>query len=152
MSFFSVTTVRPVFENGFGWLTCGVELIVTERLPCATAQAASVTDWFITTEPVRALITTFADGVARATSRFSMSARNATRASVDAGMRTCTTRPSRACAVPLPIRSLIERTTSRAVLKSLVLRSSCRNSPWLSGVGTLRSTVAPSGIRPALSD
>ena len=119
MSVFSVTTVRPVSENGFGWLTCGVELIVTDRLPCATAQASSVTDWFITTEPVRALITTLAAGVARATSRFSMSARKATRASVDAGMRTRTTRPSSACAVPLPIRALIERTTSRAVLKSL---------------------------------
>ena len=63
-------------------------LIVTDRLPCATAQAASVTAWFITTEPVRALITTLAAGVASSTSRFSISARKATRASADSGMRT----------------------------------------------------------------
>ena len=36
MSAFSVTAVWPVFENGPGWLTEGVVLIVTERLPCAT--------------------------------------------------------------------------------------------------------------------
>ena len=75
MSAFSVTTVWPPRENGSGWLAVGVVLIVTDRLPCATAQAASVTAWFITTEPVRALITTLADGVACRMSRFSMSAR-----------------------------------------------------------------------------
>ena len=42
----------------------GVVLIVTERLPCATAQAVSVTAWFMTIEPVRALITTLAAGAA----------------------------------------------------------------------------------------
>ena len=74
MSAFSVTTVWPVRANGSGWLTDGVVLIVTDRLPCATAQAASVTAWFITIEPVRALITTLAAGVGGLTSRFSMSA------------------------------------------------------------------------------
>ena len=39
MSAFSVTTVWPPATNGAGWLTGGVVLIVTDRLPCATAQA-----------------------------------------------------------------------------------------------------------------
>jgi hypothetical protein len=39
--------------------------------------------------------------------------------------------------------------TARAVAKSLLLRSSRMLSPWFSGVGTERSTVAPSGMRPA---
>ena len=90
-------------------------LIVTDRLPWATAQAASVTAWFMTIEPVRALITTLAEGVACLTSRFSISAMKLTRASAEGGMRTRTARPSSASAVPLPIRLLIARTTSRAV-------------------------------------
>ena len=107
--------VWPVRENGIGWLTVGVVLIVTERLPCATAQAARVTAWFITTEPVRALITTLAAGVEGLTSRFWISAMKATRASVDSGMRTRIARPSIASAVPGPMRALIAFTTSRAV-------------------------------------
>ena len=90
MSAFSAATVWPLRRTAPGWLTTGVELIVTDRLPCATAQAASVTAWFITTEPVRALSTTLAAGAASSSARFSMSARKATRASVDAGMRTRT--------------------------------------------------------------
>ncbi len=31
-----VTTVRPR-DSGLGWLTCGLSVIVTVRLPCATA-------------------------------------------------------------------------------------------------------------------
>jgi hypothetical protein len=57
MSAFSVTTVCRR-DSGAGWLITGVELMVTDRLPCATAQGPSVTAWFITIEPVRALITT----------------------------------------------------------------------------------------------
>src|SRR5664279_1377248 len=52
MSDFSVTVVCPTFANGPGWLTEGVVLIVTERLPCATAHAAIVTAWFMTIDPV----------------------------------------------------------------------------------------------------
>ena len=62
MLVFSVTTVCPP-DSGAGWLITGVELMVTDRLPCATAQGPSVTDWFTTIEPVRALITTRAEGV-----------------------------------------------------------------------------------------
>ncbi len=40
----------------------GVVPMVIDRLPCATAQGPSVTAWFSTTEPVRALMTTLADG------------------------------------------------------------------------------------------
>ena len=80
-----------------------------------------------------------------------MSAMNETRAFADAGMRTRTARPSMASAVPLPIRSLMTRTTSRAVAKSLALRSSWIASPWFMGVATARSTVAPSGMRPEAS-
>ena len=47
MSAFSVTAVWPVRENGPAGSTVGVVLIVTDRLPCATAQAASVTAWFM---------------------------------------------------------------------------------------------------------
>ncbi len=65
MSAFSRDHRLAPADSALGWLTTGVELMVTDRLPCATAQAASVTAWFITTEPVRALITTFAAGAAR---------------------------------------------------------------------------------------
>ncbi len=47
-------------EKGPGWLITGSVLITTDRLPCATAQSLMRTVWFITTEPVRALITTLA--------------------------------------------------------------------------------------------
>jgi hypothetical protein len=40
MSAFSATTVWPP-DSGPGWLMTGVELIVTDRLPCATAQATA---------------------------------------------------------------------------------------------------------------
>jgi hypothetical protein len=49
------------------------------------------------------------------------------------------------------MRLLITRTTSLAVAKSLELRSSWMVSPWLIGVATARSTVAPSGMRPEAS-
>ena len=123
--------------------------MTTARLPCATAHAASVTDSFITIEPVRPLRTILAEGGASSSCRFSTSAMKATRASADSGMRTRTLRPSSACATPSPILRLITRATSRAVLKSLAFRSSCSESPCASDVGTLRSTVAPSGTRPA---
>ncbi len=55
-----------------------------------------MTDWFITTDPVRALMTTLADGGISSTLRFSMSAMKLTRASGEVGMRTRTTRPSTA--------------------------------------------------------
>ena len=97
MSAFSATTVWPLATAAPGWLTTGVVLIVTDRLPCATAQAPSVTASFITTEPVRALRTTLAAGLASCTGRFSMSAMKATRSSgVGRACCTRTTRPSSA--------------------------------------------------------
>src|SRR6185369_7600365 len=69
MSARSVTMVWPARANGPGWLAIGVVLTVTERLPCATAHGASVTAWFMTIEPVRALITTLAAGIACLISR-----------------------------------------------------------------------------------
>mmetsp|Transcript_22405 Transcript_22405/g.88713 ORF Transcript_22405/g.88713 Transcript_22405/m.88713 type:complete len:376 (+) Transcript_22405:100-1227(+) len=149
MSVFSATAVWPL-DSALGWLMIGVELIVTDRLPWATAQDASVTAWFMTIEPVRALMTTRAAGVAMSTLRFSTSARKATRSSGVSGARTRTTRPSRAWAVPGPLALLMAWATARAVAKSLLLRSNCRVSPWASGVGTERSTRAPAGMRPAL--
>ena len=94
----------------------GVVLIVTDRLPCATAQAPSVTASFMTTEPVRALSTTRAAGRSSSSGRFSMSARKATRSPAGAaGMRTRTVRPSRAVAVPSPLAALMASATARAV-------------------------------------
>ena len=55
MSDFSVTVVCPC-DSPLGWLTVGVVLMLIDRLPCAMAQGPSVTDWFITIEPVRELI------------------------------------------------------------------------------------------------
>ena len=66
ISAFSVTTVAPC-EKGAGWLTWGVVEIETDRLPWATALCPSVTDWFITTEPVRAFTMTRARGRTAAT-------------------------------------------------------------------------------------
>jgi len=114
MSVLSVTTVWPP-EFGAGWLTCGLELIVTDRLPCATAHGASVTAWFITMEPVRAFITILAAGAVRAMSRFSRSARKSTRALESVGALTLMTRPSSARAVPAPLLALIALATARAV-------------------------------------
>ena len=58
ISAFSLTTVCPPVLSGEGWLMTGVELTVTDRLPCATATGSSETAWFMTTEPVRALTIT----------------------------------------------------------------------------------------------
>ena len=60
------------------WLTTGVELIVTDRLPCATAQGSSITLRFNTTEPVREFRITFALASSKVTLRFSRFARNDT--------------------------------------------------------------------------
>ena len=109
-----MTTVRPA-ASAFGWLTVGVVEIVTDRLPCATAQAPSVTDSFSTTEPVRALRITFAAGLDSVTGRFSMSAMKATRRSVSTGMLTRTMRASTATAVPGPLAWLMACATELAV-------------------------------------
>jgi hypothetical protein len=57
---FCVTTVWPPVTAALGWLMTGVELMLMDRLPCAMAQGPSVTAWFSTMEPVRALMTTLA--------------------------------------------------------------------------------------------
>ena len=115
MSVFSVCTVRPP-DKGPGWLTTGVVVMVTVRLPCATAQGPSVTASFITSEPVRALSTTRAEGRASSSDRFSMSDRKATRLPSPSGMRTRTLRPSSACAVPAPLALLMVSATRPAVV------------------------------------
>ena len=107
---------KELRQRAPGWLMTGVALMVTERLPCATAQALSDTAWFITTEPVRALITTLAAGAASSMDRFSTSARKPMRSSGAAGMRTRTVRPLSGWAMPCPILRLMARATSRAVL------------------------------------
>src|SRR3546814_7360434 len=68
------------------------------------AASSMVTVRFITTEPVRALITTLARAGATLTCRLSTCERNAAWASGFKGPRTCTTRPSSAVAVPVPTR------------------------------------------------
>ena len=90
-------------------------VIVTDRLPCATAHGASVTAWFITMEPVRAFITILAAGAVRSMFRFSRSARKPTRWSASSGALTLTTRPSSARAVPAPLLALMALATARAV-------------------------------------
>ena len=113
-----MTTVWPPRERLRLAIT-GCALIVTDRLPCATAQAASVTAWFITTEPVRALMMTFGDGSAGVTSRFSSARQKATRCVLSAGACTRIARPSTAVAVSAPSVRLIASTMRVAVVKSL---------------------------------
>ena len=67
-------------------------------------------------------------------------------------MRTRTTRPSSASAVPLPIRSLIDaHDLARGREVAAVEVELDRVALGRSASATLRSTVAPSGMRPALS-
>ena len=127
-------TVCPP-EKAPGWLTTGVEDTVTERLPCATALGASATDWFITTEPVRAFTITLAGAAVSATSIDSSSARKPTRCAGSRGSGTCTTRASIATAwrPSLPGRRrifwLIASVTSRTSEKSVRLSSTRIESP-----------------------
>ena len=149
MSLFCATTVCPR-DSGLGWLMTGVLLMTIERLPCAMAHGPRVTAWLSTIEPVRALMTTLAAGVDSGSCSSSSSAMKFTRAPGSMGARTCTVRPSSAVAASWPTRALIASATLRAVWKSVAARFSVMVSPPCSGVGTLRSTCAPSGMRPAL--
>ncbi len=63
-----------------GWLITGVELMLTDRLPWAMAQAPRVTAWLSTIEPVRELMTTLAEGVEFSSGNSSISAIKDTRA------------------------------------------------------------------------
>ena len=47
-------------ENGAGWLTCGVSVMVTVRLPCATATVETRTSLPMTMMPERSSITILA--------------------------------------------------------------------------------------------
>ena len=118
---------------------------------CLQPLGLSVTDWFITTEPVRALTITRAGGVTEATSRFSSSAMNATLLS-GCGSFTRITRASIAWAswLPPPILRLIASATLLAAEKSVVRSSSWIESWASTAFGTARSTVAPPSTRPAL--
>ena len=149
MSLFCATTVWPC-DSGPGWLMTGVELMVIDRLPCAMAHGPSVTAWFSTTEPVRALITTLAAGCATSIGSSSSSAMKLTRSPGLVGACTCTVRPSSAVAWPGPWRALMACATRRAVWKSEAFSPRVMVSPSFSGVGTVRSTCAPCGTRPAL--
>ena len=144
-----VTTVWPC-DSGAGWLTSALLPITIERLPCATAQASSVTAWFITIEPVRPLSTTLGACWVGVTSSASSAPRKATRWSCCCGACTWITRPFCAVAVAGPKRRFSASTTRLAVPKSLSLSSSVTVSPCPSSVGTLRSTVAPPLMRPTL--
>src|SRR5256885_626742 len=149
MSDFWATTVWPC-EKAPGWLITGVVLMVMARLPCAMAQGPRVTAWLSTMEPVRALITTLAEGLEVSIGISWISAIMRTRDPGSWGADTRTVRPSSACATPWPMRWLMARTTLSAVWKSVAFRPSVMLSPSLIGVGTARSTWAPCGTRPAL--
>ncbi len=146
---FCVTTVCPP-ENGAGWLTAFSVLMTIDRLPCETAQLSSVTAWFITTEPVRALRITLAAVCAGVRLMLSRAPRKATRWLLSAGARTRITRPSWAAAVPVPKCRLTASTTLLAVEKSVSFNSRYTESPCPNAVGTARSTVAPEEMRPTL--
>ena len=146
----SATTVWPPVDKGLGWLITGVVLMVTDRLPCAMALGPSVTAWFITMEPVRALITTLAEGMEFSMLNSSISAIKLTRAFGSVGARTWIVRPSAAWAVPSPKRRLMACATLRAVWKSDASNPRLMLSPSCNGVATARSTWAPLGMRPAL--
>src|SRR6476661_2481115 len=53
-------TVAPLRENGSGWLTCAVSVMVTVRLPCATATIETRTSRPMTMMPERSSITILA--------------------------------------------------------------------------------------------
>ena len=125
--------------------------MVTDRLPCATAQGSSLTSWFITTEPVRALTTTRAAASAGVTSIFCSLATKPTRSDARAGARTLIVRPSAACAVSVPNCLLMAVTMFCTVPKSVVPVSSWMLPASPTVACTARSTVAPLAIRPAPS-
>src|SRR4051812_35330773 len=81
---FDTTTVLP-FDRGAGWLASLFGEMVIDRLPCEMAHASRVTDWFITTDPVRAFMMTLALATAGLTSRPSRMPRKATRWSDEDG-------------------------------------------------------------------
>ena len=123
MVVFAVCTVSPP-DRALGWLTAVSVLMITVRLPWEMAQSFSVTAWFITTEPVRALIMTRARPCAGLTCKFSIRDRKATRA-LPSGARTLIMRPSSAEAISLfgDSSRLIASTSRVAVVKSVVFNS-----------------------------
>src|SRR5690625_882962 len=104
------TAVRPC-ENGSGWLTCGVSLIVTRRLPCATAAAFTRTPSLTTTVPVRLLNTTRGRTRPSSTSSSSSMAMKRMRWLLSAGARTEIRVAFMAVAVPEPNVSSTASTT-----------------------------------------
>ncbi|KAG1585272.1 hypothetical protein G6F46_014874 [Rhizopus delemar] len=68
-------TVWPSVKGVSGCDTWFWRLMMTDRLPCATAASSIMTVRFMTTEPVRALMMTLATVGARATCRSSTSDR-----------------------------------------------------------------------------
>ena len=80
-----LTTVVWPFENGRGWLTVLLSLMVTDSEPCETAAGLTVTLLLITTVPVRELMITRAGALAGSTCRFSTCDRKATRSVMSRG-------------------------------------------------------------------
>ncbi|CFN65702.1 Uncharacterised protein [Bordetella pertussis] len=145
------TTVWPSVNGVSGWNTWFWRLMITDRLPCATAASSIMTVRFITTEPVRALMMTLAVAGARATCRFSTCDMNAGIMDGSSGPRTWITRPSSAMAVPAPNWRLMAVAAFCVVPKSVLFISRYTMPSCAYMVGTARSTMAPLLMRPPLS-
>ena len=122
--------------------------ILTEIVPWVTAAAVTLTLRLITTVPVRELITTRAAASPGETSRFSIMLKKDTLCDESAGAVMATETPSSAFAVPSPKATLIASVIALAVEKSDSRMLSTICSALSNGDSTIRSTVAPFGIRP----
>ena len=103
----------------------------------------------MTMVPLREFTTTRAGDEAGSTSRFSITDRKATLSSGAAGARTSMDTASTARAVPWPMRPLMAAARRCAVVKSGALRFMTSAGALPKGLATVRSTVAPLGMRPA---
>ena len=88
-----------------------------------------------------------ADGVIISSST---AATNDTRLSISFGAFTFTVAPSRDTAVPAPKAALIARARLVELEKSGVFRLSIKDAAVSKGLLTIRSTVAPPGMRPTV--
>ena len=142
--------VWPPRENGAGWLTCGVSVMVTVRLPCATATMETRTSRPMTMMPERSSITILA-AWSGSTWNCSISVSSEmTLPRYCCGTVMPTVAGSSGSAVGVPRKSLIAAAMRVAVVKS-GLRSAMRI--WLSLLrlnSISRSISAPLAMRPTV--
>src|SRR5690606_26555830 len=135
--------------NGSGCTTIGSSSIRTTMLPWLIAAGARRTALEMTTVPVRLLTMTRAALSAGSTSIISIAAIMLARALESSGRCKARVTPSSTEAVPGNC-ALIASRTREAVRKSACDRFQRSTSDWSNPVCTIRSTLAPSGMRPTV--